>query len=1021
MSAGFACIRHLRVLIVGLAATFAFASPALAQWPTACVALNDIVEAHLGNHGNVGIYQRTFGDGAEVACQSDHLDDVRAVFAWAFDAETAGPTAATPWPSTCVALNDIVEAHLGNTGNVQIYQRTFGPGPAAESACQRDHRDDVRNLFAWAFDGQPSAAPQDSPTPEAVSQAPVTAGSQPIPTPCGGPFRFGQRTASYAQWSPNGAEIVFSHGADIYAVTADGSRLRHIADTRRIHAGETAFHLAPDGPRLVYATCEYPPPGTETRRSNSTEQQDLVIESLDRAHRQRLTVSARFENYAAWSPDGASIAYVDFEPGPFTWEPSARLHVAQADGANARVLRGGFDFVAAQPPAWSPDGRWLAVIGIPSQQEWSAASSFGASLRGLAVLHLVSTSASGGFIRLSEAGSSASWSPDGKRLAFARPEAEGVALYTIAADGTDARRLTEIEGWRSHLPPRQRELGPAHVWIPTVAWSPDGSRILYDCGGSVCVIDVDGSAVGRSPRQVADFPMGATWSPDGSRIAVVRLGRPDLNRPQQVALFTMSPDASNVRILVRHDAVAPDDRDTQRFLVGLGTPRGLYVRGTHHRAESVDVTLCHAGIAVPDPEANAGLVADCEILLILQATLAGAGVLGWTAENPVTAWDGVELAGAPLRVHGLALPSRGLWSPLPPEVGELAHLRTLDLRHNYLDGTVPPQLGRLTHLTGLHLGGNELQGSIPPVLGRLSNLTVLNLSTNQLIGTIPPELGDLSRLQRLILRDNRLTGEIPSRLARLASLVDLDLGGNQLTGPIPLWLAHISTLRWLSLTENQLTGPIPAELSQLENLTQLSLNGNQLTGPIPPELVRLANLHGLRLGSNQVSGPVPSWLGQLSKLEWLDLSGNRLTGPVPPELRELANLWHLDLSSNQLSGPIPPELGQLASLRELYLGANRLTGPIPAQLGNLTSLDQLDLSANRLTGAIPEELAQLVAVWRLDLRDNQLTGPIPSELVQLRSNLSSFHLAGNPLTGCIPAGVRIADREELNLPDCRQT
>ena len=54
-----------------------------AQWPTTCVELNDIVEAHLGNHGNVGIYQKTFGDQAEQACQNDHRNDVRSVFAWA--------------------------------------------------------------------------------------------------------------------------------------------------------------------------------------------------------------------------------------------------------------------------------------------------------------------------------------------------------------------------------------------------------------------------------------------------------------------------------------------------------------------------------------------------------------------------------------------------------------------------------------------------------------------------------------------------------------------------------------------------------------------------------------------------------------------------------------------------------------------------------------------------------------------------------------------------------------------------
>ena len=56
-------MRHIRAALLALAAAFALASPAMAQWPTGCVDLNDIVEAHLGNQGNVGIYQRTFGPG----------------------------------------------------------------------------------------------------------------------------------------------------------------------------------------------------------------------------------------------------------------------------------------------------------------------------------------------------------------------------------------------------------------------------------------------------------------------------------------------------------------------------------------------------------------------------------------------------------------------------------------------------------------------------------------------------------------------------------------------------------------------------------------------------------------------------------------------------------------------------------------------------------------------------------------------------------------------------------------------
>ena len=71
---------------------------------------------------------------------------------------------AAQWPTTCVELNDIVEAHLGNDGNVGIYQRVFGD--AAETACQNDHRDDVRSVFAWAIGGiEPAVQPAPAPAP----------------------------------------------------------------------------------------------------------------------------------------------------------------------------------------------------------------------------------------------------------------------------------------------------------------------------------------------------------------------------------------------------------------------------------------------------------------------------------------------------------------------------------------------------------------------------------------------------------------------------------------------------------------------------------------------------------------------------------------------------------------------------------------------------------------------------------------------------------------------------------------
>ena len=140
-----------------------------AQWPTTCVELNDLAEAAVGTHQNVGIYQRTYGDQAEAQCQNDHRDDVRRTFAWALGG--AGEEVAGTWPTSCVALNDLAEAARGNPGNVGIYQRAFTRDFEAERACQSDRRADVIATFAWAIPAhvpEPTPEPTPEPVPEAI-------------------------------------------------------------------------------------------------------------------------------------------------------------------------------------------------------------------------------------------------------------------------------------------------------------------------------------------------------------------------------------------------------------------------------------------------------------------------------------------------------------------------------------------------------------------------------------------------------------------------------------------------------------------------------------------------------------------------------------------------------------------------------------------------------------------------------------------------------------------------------------
>ncbi len=95
-------------------------------------------------------------------------------------------------------------------------------------------------------------------------------------------------------------------------------------------------------------------------------------------------------------------------------------------------------------------------------------------------------------------------------------------------------------------------------------------------------------------------------------------------------------------------------------------------------------------------------------------------------------------------------------------------------------------------VTGLFLFSNELSGEIPPAVGNLTILYTLDLSDNRLSGEIPPELGSLSNLQVLILRENRLSGEIPPDLRSLSNLQVLILRENRLNGCIPEGLREVT-------------------------------------------------------------------------------------------------------------------------------------------------------------------------------------------------------------------------------------
>lgn len=234
------------------------------------------------------------------------------------------------------------------------------------------------------------------------------------------------------------------------------------------------------------------------------------------------------------------------------------------------------------------------------------------------------------------------------------------------------------------------------------------------------------------------------------------------------------------------------------------------------------------------------------------------------------------------RVVALFLENLNITSPLPPAIGELDQLHTINIDNiPGLSGPIPDSFGNLSHLSIFNIMRTSVSGALPASLSR-TNLSSVSFFGNKLTGRIPKSLQDLPHLTYFDAANNDLVGPIPPRLVHggtAESPLGLTLSNNRLSGTIPWIYAVERYFMNFRVANNRLTGDASFLFGRRKTVWDIDLSGNSLrfnlTGVDMPK-----NLLFLNLSRNRIYGRVPASLQQ-SRVVTLDLSYNELCGEIP--------------------------------------------------------------------------------------------------------------------------------------------
>jgi hypothetical protein len=246
--------------------------------------------------------------------------------------------------------------------------------------------------------------------------------------------------------------------------------------------------------------------------------------------------------YRHTSPDGRRVVFIgDYTPTIPDAKTRYGLFVVNLASKEVRQL---IDKDLKSTTAWSPDSRKLAIGDSPGYGK---------------IYPLVIVDADTGILdRTGVQGAGPAWSPDGRFIAVSTGFHQGGSWsYGIPVDGhiglydTETRQLTPITPTGYNHYDERRALSAMRGAIRPL-WSPDGRRIAFELWAQtwqgektinvrdVWVVDRDGKNLRRA---LAGSTVGARWSPDGKALTIEKSNNWPGGRVEVDGLPAQGPEA----------------------------------------------------------------------------------------------------------------------------------------------------------------------------------------------------------------------------------------------------------------------------------------------------------------------------------------------------------------------------------------------------------------------------------------------------------------------------------------------